>query len=1496
MSVHSGALSGQSRSRGSFHLLRWLFAGSCLIALWCYYLIFDFKTSISVPVQGQLYFDGTVPPESLPQGPALIAFLSDYCGSFIYILPLLLVYAAYCLFWHRFRLFDTDFFRAGLRILGFNTFILGCTALLSALSHTAESGAGGILGDFLNMMISGLFGQGFSALTGFALTAVGLLLLWGGSPVYLCELTGAAVSSLFRFRRRSGKDSQPAEPVPAETQADRQQALADTVLGGKISAITAEEAEQENQARQALRQAPAQDVAASDPACAAVSGAEPVITAETEQSGLSSELPADLTAGVSADTDGMPASRPVQTPDGKINIFGPEQGRREPSFGPELNAGLPDGQQEQVQSQSTEPAPEEDIPAVPNPYLGNAFGENSALSAVAAAAPQVQREPELRADADLSGPVQEDLFEQAPADSNSGSTAAADRPGADSKVQVIPEIEPEAQGAVLQEQPAPAAAEEASPQKQAAEPAVPAQPEPDMTAQVQPAHSEPAAPSAAVTATSVAAVAAEVAPALQAEPQELPAETIAAAAAIEPAESSVQAESTAEQQNVAVAATAPAAVQDNQAEETAQPQAQVSETKPEPEPEPATVTQSITTPSTVITYHRPLAQAAAQPAQAAEPAARQKVHTHIFTGKAPLASAVQSATAAQSLPPADSSGTRIMYTQPAAEPEADGRILNFADFASAQKQTEGAEAVQPPANPEPAEQGAAVPHFEVSDKPAPAAVAAIPAPTQITEDKKAAAPAAEAKAAEPEPAPAVKPHAPLSERELRDLYPQARRGIAQPAASAAAAAPAEPAARPQERVPFGGHNPVQVAQSAPAAAHTAPAVPAAQPVSTELPAQSAAAEPAPGMAPAAATAAAVTEPAAAVPAASQDSEEQPAGSVHTIVTTAPAAASPLKTQSVFEAVDAAFQEEEDTDTDTEADAAAEEEGAAVSLQNVAEPASGHTAVPDYTLNQGHNSSTSNLPSYLQGSTAPSVAERDREEDRKPSVPLKLMCVPSSVSAPLKEYDSWRPSVELLTPSQQNEETDKSEYEKMGQRINDFLSDFKIRARVVDYQPGPVITRFALALEAGVRSAAISALEDDLCRFLMVQEHSVRVISSLPGTQYVGLEVPSPKRQLITLRDVADTEAFRNTKAELPLCLGKDVTGNPVVLDLAVAPHLLIAGTTGSGKSAGINTMLISLLLKRSPSELRLLLIDPKRIEFSLYNNLPHLITPVISDVADKTAAALSWCLDEMERRYKLIEAFNVRKLSEYNAIITKAQENGDEVIDPAWSPEMGGEPPVLKRLPYIVIVVEEFADLMAQTSGRGRKNDNSPESSINRLAAKARAAGMHIVLATQSPRSDVITGTIKANMPSRIAFTVQSALDSRIILDETGAECLLGYGDMLAKFNGKNRNASFRAHGAFLTNSDVEAVVEAWKEHGQPDFVEGVTDLPPEEDEDSKGDAMPVKRLDKLFDEAAAYTRDYYAKKQKYPPISDFQSHFGVGYPRAKKIVHQLTAEGVMEE
>lgn len=492
-------------------------------------------------------------------------------------------------------------------------------------------------------------------------------------------------------------------------------------------------------------------------------------------------------------------------------------------------------------------------------------------------------------------------------------------------------------------------------------------------------------------------------------------------------------------------------------------------------------------------------------------------------------------------------------------------------------------------------------------------------------------------------------------------------------------------------------------------------------------------------------------------------------------------------------------------------------------------------------------------------------------------------------------DNWRPPFSLLDSNDaQDSGASDAEARETGEAIDRCMREFGVDAKVVDYEPGPVITCFHILPGVGTRISKIANLQSDMCRVLGTP--NLRVIDTIRGTQHIGLEVPNVHRKTISMREVVESDAFMRTKATLPLCLGENTVGEPVVADLATAPHLLIAGTTGSGKSIGINGMLLSLLLSRSPSEMRLILVDPKQVEFALYEGLPHLICPVISEPKE-TMAALEWCVAEMDRRYGILSAMRVRSLAEYNALIREQNAQGRLVYDPAWSADMGGSPSLMKPLPTIVMVIDEFADLMQAFDGRRNgKGGPSPDMLVQRIAQKARAAGIHLMLATQSPRSDVITGTLKSNLPSRIAYTVGSALDSRVILDATGAENLLGYGDLLASIQHLNRSQIFRAHGPFARNEEVEAVVDAWKQHcGEPQYVQGVTDYHDDDEDDSaseRGDQGAMKR-DELYDKVLAHVRDYQNENGgRIPSITSVQIAFGIGYPRTKKILSQMKQAG----
>lgn len=510
-----------------------------------------------------------------------------------------------------------------------------------------------------------------------------------------------------------------------------------------------------------------------------------------------------------------------------------------------------------------------------------------------------------------------------------------------------------------------------------------------------------------------------------------------------------------------------------------------------------------------------------------------------------------------------------------------------------------------------------------------------------------------------------------------------------------------------------------------------------------------------------------------------------------------------------------------------------------------------------------------------------------------AIPRKKGQIDILQSVPNKIFTPWRPSLDLLTPSNDTFAEDEGTIQRVTETIDKVMKDYNIKAKVVRVLQGPVVTRYDLDPEPGVSSNSIIKVAKDLSRYLQVP--SVNIIDIVPNSTYVGVEVPNKHRCLRTLYDIASQKSFIDAKMELPICLGCSVSGAPVVVDLVKAPHLLVAGTTGSGKSAGLNSIIVSLLLKKSPSELRLVLIDPKFVEFSCYRDLPHLLTPVITDIRKDAALALKWCVDEMERRYKLLQSMQVRKLSEYNELIDAANAEQRVIYDPFWNKDSGEEPRPLRKLPSILIVIEEYADLAAQTQGRKKNSDNNPVDLINRLAAKARAAGMHIILATQTPRADILSSVIKNNMPSRIAFRVNSSIDSRVILDDVnggGAENLLGNGDMLCKYTEVYQGFAFRVHGAFTSNSDIQNVVEAWKRcAGAPEYVDSVCKEEPEEV------APPELQIEEeIFDRAVAYTNDFFAKHQKYPSTSSYQANLRLGWAKAVRLVEILRRAHVIED
>ena len=487
-----------------------------------------------------------------------------------------------------------------------------------------------------------------------------------------------------------------------------------------------------------------------------------------------------------------------------------------------------------------------------------------------------------------------------------------------------------------------------------------------------------------------------------------------------------------------------------------------------------------------------------------------------------------------------------------------------------------------------------------------------------------------------------------------------------------------------------------------------------------------------------------------------------------------------------------------------------------------------------------------------------------------------------------------PQINLLDPPDKSRATGYSadSLEHLSRLLELKLQDFGITAEVTEVLPGPVVTRFEIQPAPGIKVSRISGLAKDLARSMAVI--SVRVVEVIPGKSVVGIEIPNEKREMVRLSEVISSEAFDRSSSPLTLALGNDIAGIPTVADLARMPHLLVAGTTGSGKSVGINAMLLSLLLKASPDEVKLILIDPKMLELSIYDDIPHLLTPVITDMKD-AASGLRWCVGEMERRYKLMAALGVRNIAGYNRKIEDAIKAGNPIVDPLWTfdPSAVGwdekeeppEAPMLEALPYIVVVIDEFADMMMIV---GKK----VEQLIARIAQKARAAGIHLILATQRPSVDVITGLIKANVPTRIAFQVSSKIDSRTILDQGGAEQLLGHGDML--YLPPGTSVPERIHGAFVDDHEVHKVVADWKRRGTPSYLTDITDeasvssiaVPGFDTTDENGDDA---ESDPLYDEAVAFVLE-----SGKASISSVQRKLRVGYNRAARLIEQMEASGVV--
>lgn len=491
---------------------------------------------------------------------------------------------------------------------------------------------------------------------------------------------------------------------------------------------------------------------------------------------------------------------------------------------------------------------------------------------------------------------------------------------------------------------------------------------------------------------------------------------------------------------------------------------------------------------------------------------------------------------------------------------------------------------------------------------------------------------------------------------------------------------------------------------------------------------------------------------------------------------------------------------------------------------------------------------------------------------------------------LKSTDNnFLPSVELLDlPTKRDALTfSEAALQQMSRQVELKLQDFGVDAQVVAVNPGPVITRFELQLAPGIKASKVTNLAKDLARSLLVR--SVRIVEVIPGKSVIGLELPNEKQEVVRLREILESEAYRHARSTLTLILGKDIAGFPVVVDLTRMPHLLVAGTTGSGKSVGVNAMLLSLLYKAGPDKVRLLMIDPKMLELSIYAGIPHLLAPVVTDMRE-AANALRWCVNEMDERYRIMATLGVRNLAGYNKKVQQAAEKGQPIVHPfKLLEENNGKPVYLEPMAYIVVVIDELADMMMVV---GKKVDQL----IARIAQKARAAGIHLIVSTQRPSVDVITGLIKANIPTRIAFQVSSRIDSRTILDQQGAEHLLGNGDMLYLPAGSG--LPMRVHGAFVDDHEVHNVVRAWKKQGNPQYLqeilEGTSNQDPFETS-VNGDAFDNGSLDaeqdELYDQAV-----YMVTQSRRASISHIQRRLKIGYNRAARLIETMEKAGIVSE
>lgn len=511
-----------------------------------------------------------------------------------------------------------------------------------------------------------------------------------------------------------------------------------------------------------------------------------------------------------------------------------------------------------------------------------------------------------------------------------------------------------------------------------------------------------------------------------------------------------------------------------------------------------------------------------------------------------------------------------------------------------------------------------------------------------------------------------------------------------------------------------------------------------------------------------------------------------------------------------------------------------------------------------------------LPSIRPTETNPVESPSALKKTIDPFMPKKQV---TGTLPPLSLLDEGVPGKPMGGYSHQD-------LEVLSRDVEQHLLDFGIHVDVVAVHPGPVITRFELQLAAGVKVSRLTALAKDLARSLSVT--SVRVVEIIPGKTVVGIELPNPHRAMVCLSEVLSAEVYQQAHSPLTLALGVDIAGHPMVVDLAKMPHLLVAGTTGSGKSVGINAMILSLLFKASPEEVRLIMVDPKMLELSVYDGIPHLLTPVVTDMKE-AASALRWCVAEMERRYRLMASLGVRNLAGYNMKVTDALASGELLTDPLWKPtsSMDETAPALQTLPYIVVVIDELADMMMVV---GKK----VEQLIARIAQKARAAGIHLILATQRPSVDVLTGLIKSNIPTRISFQVSSKIDSRTILDQQGAEQLLGHGDML--FLAPGSGAPLRVHGAFVDDKEVHRIADDWRARGEPQYIDEITQLTSDNAEGGfSEDGQAVEEADLLYDQAVEFVL-----QTRKASISSVQRRFKIGYNRAARLVEEMERTGLV--